>query len=108
MNWDILESYIETLFEMVNTGDINCWDAIKKFRAFKNDMDKTTEIVYKKDKNHDKVLKKALENLSKEYCNLYCKHYCKSKPCIQCENGDFNFVMDNYIQQAKEQVDEQV
>lgn len=48
MNWDILEAYIETLFEMVNTGDLTCWEAIRKFKAFKRDIEKTTEIVYKK------------------------------------------------------------
>lgn len=53
MNWDILESYVETLFEMVSTGDLTTWDAIKKFKAFKADMEKTTEIVYKKKENRD-------------------------------------------------------
>lgn len=47
MNWDILESYVVTLIEMISTGDHNCWDAIKKFKAFKRDMEKTTEIIYK-------------------------------------------------------------
>lgn len=47
MNWDLLESYVVTLIEMIRTGDHNCWDAIRKFKAFARDMDKTTEIVAK-------------------------------------------------------------
>ena len=52
------------------------------------------------------ILKNALEYLAKEYTKLYCEHYCKIKTCGQCENGDYNFVIDNCIQQAKEQRDE--
>ena len=47
MNWDLLESYVVTLIEMIRTGDHDCWDAIIKFKAFKRDIEKTTEIVYK-------------------------------------------------------------
>ena len=49
MNWDILESYIVTLIEMISTGDHNCYDAINKFKAFARDMKRTTEIVYKRE-----------------------------------------------------------
>ena len=95
MNWDILESYIETLFEMVNTGDINCWDAIKKFRAFKNDIEKTTEIVYKKEKNNENVLKKALELMAESWS-------------IMDNPNQPSEIVERFIQQAKGQVDEQV
>lgn len=47
MNWDLLEAYVVTLIEMINTGDHTGWDAIKKFKAFKRDMEKTTKIVHK-------------------------------------------------------------
>lgn len=50
MDWDILESYVVTLIEMINTGDHTCWDAIRKFKAFKRDIERTTEIVYKENK----------------------------------------------------------
>ena len=50
MDWDLLESYIVTLIEMIQTGDHTTWDAISKFRAFAKDMKKTTEIVYKEKK----------------------------------------------------------
>lgn len=47
MNWEILEAYVTTLIEMINTGDHNCWDAIKKYRAFSQDIQKEFEIVRK-------------------------------------------------------------
>ena len=47
MDWDLLESYVVTLIEMIMTGDHTGWDAIKKFKAFARDMDKTTEIIKK-------------------------------------------------------------
>lgn len=47
MNWDLLESYVATLIEMIMTGDHTGYDAIKKFKAFVRDMNKTTEIVAK-------------------------------------------------------------
>ena len=55
------------------------------------------------------ILKEALKNLSKGYSKLYCLHYCSfesknNNHCTQCENGDFNFVMDNSIEQAKENI----
>lgn len=50
MDWDILESYVVTLIEMIMTGDHTGWDAIKKFKAFKRDMEKVTDIVKKQDK----------------------------------------------------------
>lgn len=45
MNWDILEAYVTTLIEMINTGDHNCWDALSKYRAFSKDIQKEYEIV---------------------------------------------------------------
>ena len=50
MDWDLLESYVVTLIEMIQTGDHTTWEAINKFRAFAKDMKKTTEIVYKEKK----------------------------------------------------------
>lgn len=51
MDWDLLESYVVTLIEMIMTGDHTGWDAIKKFKAFKKDMERTTEIVEKRGGN---------------------------------------------------------
>lgn len=45
MNWDILDAYIETLIEMIMTGDHNGWEALAKYRAFSNDIRKEFEIV---------------------------------------------------------------
>ena len=44
MNWDILEAYIVTLFEMVLTGDLTCYDAIRKYKAFSKDIRKSCDI----------------------------------------------------------------
>lgn len=45
MNWDVLEAYITTLIEMINTGDHNCWDTLIKYKAFSKDIKKEYEIV---------------------------------------------------------------
>ena len=45
MNWDILQSYIETLLEMIRCNDINAWEAEKKFDAFVADISKSYDIV---------------------------------------------------------------
>ena len=47
MNWDIIEAFGVTLIEQMMTGDLNGWEAKRKFEAFCRDMDKTTEIIYK-------------------------------------------------------------
>ena len=48
MNWDLLESYVIILIEMIMTDDHTGWDAIKKFKDFKRYMEKSTEIIPKK------------------------------------------------------------
>lgn len=45
MNWEILEAYITTLFELVLTGDITIYDARQKYRAFSNDVRKSFDII---------------------------------------------------------------
>lgn len=61
MNWDVLEGYVTTLFEMINFGDINCWEAIAKYKAFSKDIRKTYEI---------KLLDKGEQNGFREENNL--------------------------------------
>ena len=50
MNWNILEAYIVTLFEMINTNDINYWSAINKFESFIKDISNEFDIVKKEGK----------------------------------------------------------
>lgn len=47
MDWDLLESYVISLIEMIETGDHTTWDAKIKFRAFVRDIKKITEIIKK-------------------------------------------------------------
>ena len=49
MNWDILDAYIETLIEMIMTGDHTGWEAIRKYWAFSNDIRQHYEIIEKKE-----------------------------------------------------------
>lgn len=51
------------------------------------------------------IYKEALKDLSKHYSKLYCLHYCHFEcngKIHCCENGDYKFIMENVIEQAKE------
>lgn len=66
------------------------------------------------EKKYDKLAKKlaivgkALELACEEYSKLYCWHHCsydKEKTgfvCGCCENGDYKFFKDNFLEMAKE------
>lgn len=53
-----------------------------------------------------KVSDDALELVCKEHSKLYCEHYCHKEPCGQCENGDYMFFKDNFLEIAKEKKSE--
>lgn len=48
------------------------------------------------------LTEKALELACEEYSKLYCEHYCHREPCEECENGDYKFFKDSFLEQAKE------
>ena len=47
MNWDILEGYVEALFDGIATGDFYAFEAKNKFRRAVNDFKKSYSIVTK-------------------------------------------------------------
>lgn len=53
MNFDILEGFVITLIEMIMTGDHTGWDAIKKYKAFSKDIQKSYKIITKESNKNE-------------------------------------------------------
>lgn len=71
-------------------------------------IDMATQKKFAELKDQIILTEKALELACKEYSKLYCWHHCsydKEKAgfvCDCCENGDYKFFKDNFLEQAKE------
>lgn len=47
MTWEILEAYINGLFDLLLTRDVEIWEAKTKFNAFSKDIKEHYDIIEK-------------------------------------------------------------
>lgn len=78
---------------------------VKGTKNAKMQLDDKDKVILERGKRIA-YLERAYELVCKEHSKLYCEYYCHKEPCGACENGDYMFFKDNFIELVKEKKSE--